>query len=149
MFKTNPSPNTKTTIIFPVKTGFGSTAITVGGGLFIFSHRPRTRRRRGYRSVYVSMRVLCTVRRRRCGAADRISRERGNAAGPTGNLIRRRRPVEFFRYIRRPSLRCLCSVTNRLPSRDLIPEPFLNRRDGWTVGGNRNVVLSGKNLERS
>lgn len=30
----------------------------------------------------------------RCGAADRISRERGNAAGPTGNPIRgpRRRP---------------------------------------------------------
>lgn len=36
---------------------------------------------------------------------DRISRERGNAAGPTGNLIRRRRPVEFFRYVRLPSLR--------------------------------------------
>jgi len=42
--------------------------------------------------------------------ADRISRERGNAAGPTGNLIRRR-PVEFFRYVRLPSLR----VPNQFP----------------------------------
>lgn len=42
-------------------------------------------------------------------SADRISRERGNAAGPTGNPIRRRRrrrrPDEFFWYARPSSLR--------------------------------------------
>lgn len=59
-------------------------------------HVPSTTTRLSFRSVYMQARW--------CGAADRISRERGNAAGPTGNLIRRR-PVEFFRYVRLPSLR--------------------------------------------
>lgn len=74
--------------------------------LFTPPHAPR-RCRHGYRFV----RRRYNGRRCRCGAADRISRERGNAAGPTDRQSdpRRRRqrlkPVEFFRYAGPSSLR--------------------------------------------
>lgn len=85
--------------IFPVKTGLWV--------LFIFfSHQHGSWPRTSSTRLSFRVRVRAGGARWRCGAADRISRERGNAAGPTGNLIRRRRlPVEFFRYVRRTSLR--------------------------------------------
>lgn len=57
-------------------------------------------------------------RRWRCGAANQISRERGNAAGPTGNLIRRlrrRRPVNSF-----GTSNCRVSGPNQLLSSNLV-----------------------------